>query len=465
MLTPSIDDTICAISTPIGEGGIGIVKISGPHALPILRGLFTPSARLCPFESHRLYHGWLRDPVTGATLDEVLVTFMAAPRTYTRQDVVEINCHSGFAVLNRALELILQRGARLAEPGEFTRRAFLNGRIDLSQAEAVIDLIQSRSEKSLTLAGRHLQGDLGRRLGNWRERLLQFQSELEVHIDFSDDVSEDPADLSMLASRLATELIDPISRLSAEFAAGRIVREGLTLVLVGKPNVGKSSLLNALIGKERAIVTPWPGTTRDVVEDSFLLSGILVRVLDTAGIRHQPDAIESMGIERTLQSVGVADAVLWLLDRSRPLEEEDDAVFRAVAATRHIILLNKADLPPSFSEEAVRERYGMEAPLLSLSVLKEGDLQRLREVLNETIIKQPLALSQSMIVPNLRQQKCLEESLDALRRAHELLVSGQGTELVSLELGAARRHLETILGLNCDEALLDSIFARFCVGK
>ena len=250
---------------------------------------------------------------------------MAAPRTYTREDVIEINCHSGYAVLNRILELVLATGARLAQPGEFTRRAFLNGRIDLSQAEAVIEIIRSRSEQGLLLANRHLRGDFRELIEKWRETLIQAQTRLEAFIDFSEDLAEEAEEEAPAYESLLEELREavqgPIRAALNKYEEGRVLREGLTLVLVGKPNVGKSSMLNALLGKDRAIVTSAPGTTRDVIEDTFLLHGVQVRILDTAGIRNQPDEIESCGIERTIRSVSEADVVLWLIDHSRPLTE------------------------------------------------------------------------------------------------------------------------------------------------
>ncbi|NTU48033.1 MAG: tRNA uridine-5-carboxymethylaminomethyl(34) synthesis GTPase MnmE [Syntrophobacteraceae bacterium] len=465
METGFVYDTICAISTPIGEGGIGIVRISGAHAFSIARKLFEPSQPQRFPESHRLHHGWIRDPAVGSLVDEVLLSTMRGPHTYTREDVVEINCHSGFSVLNTILEMVLHEGARLAEPGEFTRRAFLNGRIDLSQAEAVIDIIRSRSEKSLVAAGRQLRGEFRRRVECMREIILQIQSELEAFIDFSDDLGDEPAETSLLISRLTSELIEPLFRFIAQFESSRLVREGLSLVLVGKPNVGKSSLLNALLGKDRAIVTPHPGTTRDVIEDTFVLSGILVRVLDTAGIRNEPDEVESMGIEKTLRSVEDGDAVLWLIDQSRPLSEEDDAVFLALTASRWVILMNKSDLPPAVSVEAVRQRYGSEAHILRLSVLHEEDVERLRGFLIDTFLRQPLADAHSMILPNLRHKVCLDQALKGLERAKDLLLSESSGELVCLELQEARRHMEAILGLACDDALLDAVFSQFCVGK
>lgn len=458
-------DTICAISTPVGEGGIGIVKISGPNAFSIACKLFEPSQPGRFPESHRLHHGWIRNSATDTMVDEVLLSTMRGPHTYTREDIVEINCHSGFAVLNTILELVLKQGARLAEPGEFTRRAFLNGRIDLSQAEAVIDMIRSRSETALTAAGRQLRGGFRRSVESMRESLLRVQSEIEVFIDFSDDLTDEPTDTPLLTSRLTSDLIVPLAKMIARFESSRLVREGLSIVLVGKPNVGKSSLLNALLGKDRAIVTPHPGTTRDVIEDTFVLSGILVRVLDTAGIRNEPDEVESMGIERTLRSVEDGDAVLWLIDQSRPLSEEDDAVFNALCGSQRIILLNKSDLPPAISEELVRERYGPETHILRLSVLRERDIETLRDLLIETFLKQPLADTHSLFLPNLRHKVCLDHALSSLERARDLLLSESPGELVSLELQEARRHLEAILGLGYDDALLDTVFSQFCVGK
>lgn len=459
------DDTICAISTPIGEGGIGIVRITGAKAFHIARNLFEPSRPHRFPESHRLHHGWIRDPAEGSVVDEVLLSTMRGPYTYTREDAVEINCHSGFAVLNTILELVLRQGARLAEPGEFTRRAFLNGRIDLSQAEAVIDIIRSRSEKSLAAAGRHLRGEFRRRVESLREVLLQLHSEIEAFIDFSEDLADDPLDTRPLTERLNRELIEPLSHFIAQFESSRLVRDGLSLVLVGKPNVGKSSLLNALLGKDRAIVTPHPGTTRDVIEDTFVLSGILVRILDTAGIRNEPDEVELMGIERTLSSVEQADTVLWIIDQSRPLSEEDDAVFRALSKSRRIILMNKSDLPSAVSEETVRERYGLDAHVLKLSVLRAGDIEGLRGTLIDSFLKQPVADAQSNILPNLRHKLCLDQALQGLERAKVLLLSESSGELASLELQEARRHMEAILGLGYDDALLDAVFSRFCVGK
>jgi len=458
-------DTICAIATPVGDGGIGIIKLSGLDSLSIVLKLFRPRRPIASFESHRLYYGTILDPATAKAIDEVLLSYMAAPHSYTCEDVVEINCHSGYAVLNRVLELVLQAGARLAEPGEFTRRAFLNGRIDLSQAEAVVDIIRSRSEQSLLLASSHLQGALRSNVESWRETLLQVQAEIEAHIDFADDLDGDSPDDSFILERFRNEIVDPLKTALSSYERGRIIREGLTIALVGKPNVGKSSLLNALLGRDRAIVTSTPGTTRDVIEDSFILAGVQVRILDTAGIRHEPDEIESMGIERTKKSVTEADLILWLIDRSAPLTPEDEAVHQIIASARYFPILNKSDLPPFIFPAEVAERFNCAAPILDLSTRFPSDIDRLRVFLSENFLNHPVEASRSMILANLRHKECLERALASSLQACSLLTVHGDFELISMELLSARRELESILGLECDDELLDHIFSRFCIGK
>ncbi|HOV85155.1 MAG TPA: tRNA uridine-5-carboxymethylaminomethyl(34) synthesis GTPase MnmE [Syntrophobacteraceae bacterium] len=460
------DDTICAVATPVGEGGIGILKISGAGAFQVLQRLFRPHKSVGTLQSHRLHHGWIHDPESGQAVDEVLVSYMAAPHTYTREDVVEINCHSGYWVLDHILQLVLKSGVRLAEPGEFTRRAFLHGRIDLSQAEAVIEVIRSKSHHHLLMANRSLRGGCRTRVQSWRESLLELQARLEASIDFSDDLEEGEASgWEAWAESLEQDLCRPLTRYLEEYESTRVLREGLTLVLVGKPNVGKSSLLNVLLGKDRAIVTPLPGTTRDVIEDTFLLSGILVRILDTAGIRREPDEIESLGIERTLRSVDEADIALWLIDRSSSLTPEDDAVFEALSGIPFMILLNKSDLSPHLSPEDVRKRYGGSPLIMPLSVLNPRDIERLRETLADRYLSRPLDTRRSEFIPNLRQKECLEGALRALRETQKLLASGKDTELACLELDSARRQLDAILGREPDDELLDRIFSQFCIGK
>ncbi|MGV8073631.1 MAG: tRNA uridine-5-carboxymethylaminomethyl(34) synthesis GTPase MnmE [Syntrophobacteraceae bacterium] len=461
------NDTICAIATPPGEGGIGIIKISGSLASKCIESLFVPKNSPPHFKSHRVYYGWIRDPATHEPVDEVLLNYMAAPHTYTCEDVVEINTHSGYTVLSRILELLIALGVRPAEPGEFTRRAFLNGRIDLSQAEAVIDVIRSKSQKSLQLAGRMLQGELRESIRTLRNALLQLESELEAAMDFSEDIEieDETADSTRICSRIEQDLLFPLKQFVDHYDSGRILREGLTLVLVGKPNVGKSSLLNALLRRDRAIVTALPGTTRDVIEDSFSLSGVQVRILDTAGIRCEPDVIEAMGIERTIQSVKEADVALWLIDKSRPLNEEDRIVYEAVRAGTYIILCNKSDLPAFLSTEDIQEQFGREAPVISISTFDPSDIEALRDFLIKTFLRGPLEECNSMLIPNLRQKECFDRSIESLARAKDLLLSNGYSDLISYELHYARQQIELVLGIGGDDDLLDHIFSQFCIGK
>ena len=464
-----LKDTICAIATPVGEAGIGLIRLSGPEALETARKIFRHKDPDLVLRSHTLRYGWIVDPVSGELVDEVLMSYMAGPRTYTCEDVVEINCHSGYAVLDRVLGLVLAAGARLAQPGEFTRRAFLNGRIDLSQAEAVIEMIRSRSEQGLLLANRHLRGDFRQLVEDWLEILAQAQSHIEALIDFSEDLAEETGQEPSLYESLLEKVVEGVARplRSAlnRFEEGRVLRDGLTFVLVGKPNVGKSSMLNALLGKDRAIVTAAPGTTRDVIEDTFVLGGVQVRVLDTAGIRGEPDEIESRGIEMTIRSLSQADVALWLIDHSRPLSGEDRRVFEAIGDRPCVVLLNKSDLPPAFSVESLKEHFsGLSGPL-SLSAQNPLDIDGLKARLTEAFIRKPVKNCGSQIVPNIRQKECLEGAMNSLSKAEELLRSNAYGELISFEMESARKQLEAILGRSHDVELLDRIFLQFCVGK
>jgi tRNA modification GTPase len=464
-----LTDTICAIATPIGEAGIGLIRLSGPEALKTAQKIFRPAAANRQPKSHVLHYGWIVEPGTGELVDEVLMCFMAAPRTYTREDVVEINCHGGFGALNRVLGLVVSAGARLAQPGEFTRRAFLNGRIDLSQAEAVIEIIRTRSEQGLLLANRHLRGDLRRLVEGWLEVLGQAQAHLEALIDFCEDLAEEAGDDAPLYESVLKSIEEgvakPLQSALASFEQGRVVREGLTFVLVGKPNVGKSSMLNSLLGRDRAIVTAAPGTTRDVIEDTFLLEGVQVRVRDTAGIRREPDEIESRGIEMTIDSLSQADVALWLIDHSRSLDAEDRCVYEALGDKRCFVILNKSDLPPAFPRETVQDSFPGLSPALRLSVKNPLDIVRLKARLAKEFLQNPLSSCRSEIVPNLRQKECLQQAMDSLVKAGEMLRSNTYGELISFEVGNAQKQLAAILGRSNDTELLDRIFSQFCIGK
>jgi tRNA modification GTPase len=461
-------ETICAIATPIGIGGIGIIKISGPDALIILQKIFAPS-RSSPFPppSHKLTYGWIVDPAAGTAVDEVLASYMAGPRSYTGEDVVEINCHSGYAVLNRILTLVLSQGARLARPGEFTLRAFLNGRLDLSQAEAVVDVIHARSEKALEAAGRQLRKGLGEAVSRWREELLDVEARLEAQMDFPDDMDaeSDVSPVEDLAMRVERHMLPAVRTILDHYDESRVLREGLSVVLVGKPNVGKSSLLNALVGQDRAIVTPIAGTTRDVIEDGFLVGGLWVRVLDTAGIREEPDVIESLGIERTLRSVDEADLVLWVVDQSRPLDGDDDRIEERTRPKRRLVVLNKSDCPAVTTAQAISARYALSEPIFPLCAHDPQDVQRLKAFLEDRFLREMILGAESTFAVNVRQKECLERAAEALVAALDVARTQGLPELVSEEIRTARLALEEILGLHVDEAVLDRIFSRFCIGK
>ncbi len=461
-------ETICAIATPIGIGGIGIIKISGPDALTILKEIFTPSSSSSfPPPSHKLTYGWIVDPASETPVDEVLASYMAGPRSYTGEDVVEINCHSGYAVLNRILTLVLARGARLARPGEFTLRAFLNGRLDLSQAEAVVDVIHARSEKALEAAGRQLRKGLGEAVSRWREDLLDMEARLEALMDFPDEMDSEaePSELEELASRLEGCVLPGVRTIVDHYDEARVLREGVSMVLVGKPNVGKSSLLNALVGQDRAIVTPIAGTTRDVIEDGFLVGGLWVRVLDTAGIREKPDVIESLGIERTLRSVDEADLILWIVDQSWPLDGDDDRIEEKTRAKRRIVVLNKSDCPAVTTPQALSARYALSDPVIPLCAHDPRDIQRLKAFLEEAVLREMILGAESTFAVNVRQKECLERAAEALRAAVDVARTQGLPELISEEIRIARLAMEEVLGVHVDDAVLERIFSRFCIGK
>lgn len=470
-------DTICAIATPVGIGGIGIVRISGAKAIDIAEKIFRPVSANFPLESHRLYYGWIYNPKTGLPVDEVLLSIMKAPKSYTREDIVEINCHSGYAVLEEILQLVIDQGARLANPGEFTYRAFLHGRIDLSQAEAVQDIVYSRSRASLDLARKQLQGWVSTEIEKWIDAITDILAHLEAHLDFPDDVEEEPemveSFFKVVRGRLEDELVRPIQQAIEAFDSVTILREGVALALVGKPNVGKSSLLNALLERDRAIVTEYAGTTRDVIEDSFTIDGILVRIMDTAGIREKADIIEAMGIERTLRAIEQAHIILWLIDISEPLSPEDDYIYNLVKDRRYIVLLNKADLSHRLDENFIKARYGIEAPIIVLSAKKREDVRALKDFIRDSFLKKALDEAGYGFAVNQRHREHLSGALESLSRAMTMCTEDESNlfshppyELISYELEVARKELNAILGRDVSlEDVLDRVFSRFCIGK
>ncbi|MEW6184269.1 MAG: tRNA uridine-5-carboxymethylaminomethyl(34) synthesis GTPase MnmE [Thermodesulfobacteriota bacterium] len=459
----AVQDTIAAVSTPVGIGGIGIIRISGPQALAIAQKIFLSRQSLSSPLSHQLILGTITDPTTGTKIDQVLLSFMKAPGTYTREDVVEINCHSGPLVLKKILELVFREGARPAEPGEFTLRAFLNGRIDLTQAEGIVELIQAQSDQALQTANKLLRGELHKTLIGLQEELLDLLAQLEAAIDFPEEELE-ILDRSLWNQRLQERVMLPLTRLLQAYDEGRPFREGLPLVIVGKPNVGKSSLLNQLLKEERALVTPIPGTTRDTIEETILIKGMPFRLVDTAGLRQARDEIEEAGMDRTWRKVQEALILLFLLDPSRPLDQEDDGIFQEIKDKPMLILLNKKDLPWEIPEEEIKKQFPGPT-ILSLSARYGQGIEVLKEKLYQLFIRKHFPETLPDLIPTLRQKLVVEEMTALLNSALDQSRENHSPEFIALDLQNSLTALGALIGSIPTEDLLDRVFSRFCIGK
>ena len=451
-------DTIAAIATAWGEAGVAIVRLSGPDAVPLARTTLRFGASGFPPPREMRLAALLDD--AESVIDQVLVVRFEAPRSYTGEDVVEIHTHGGTLVAQFCLEALLRRGARPAEPGEFTRRAFLNGRIDLSQSEGVLGIIRSRSAEALRAAARTLSGELSDFVREIRDELLDLQASLEAGLDFPEGEAPylDETTLQDAVATLKLSLQDLLDRCSL----GLLLREGIRVVLSGRPNVGKSSLLNALLKQARAIVTALPGTTRDVIEEAITYRGVPIRLVDTAGLRTPADEIEASGIERTKKELKQADICLWLLDGSVPLDDEELGYLRSLSAQEHIVLLNKADKACVVTEDDIHAIVP-ESSVISLSAKTGEGLKLLKEAIL-SIATGNGSLDAGLNV-TARQLGEVRQALEAIVEAETAVVDGVGQDVVAGLLGGARLALERLLGLTCDDALLDSIFSRFCVGK
>jgi tRNA modification GTPase len=466
----SLDDTIAAISTPVGEGGIGIVRLTGPEAPNILSRLFVPAlppaaldpASGLPLQARTLHYGHIRNPATGETADEVLAVHMPAPGTYTRQDVVEINGHGGIVALRRVLTLCLREGARLAEPGEFTARAFLNGRLDLAQAEAVVDVVRAKTERSLQAAVGQLAGRLSDQVRSVRAILVDALAHMEASIDFVDDeIPERDIGSDLRQARVR------LSQLLADADRGIIYRQGVRAAIVGRPNVGKSSLLNRLLRTSRAIVTDIPGTTRDTLEETLNLQGVPVVLVDTAGIAAATeDPIERLGIERSRAALAQADLALLVLDASQPLAEADRAIAALVDGRPAIAVLNKIDL---LGEEARASLWspipGLQFRSVPVSALTGEGLEALEDAIVETVFSGQATASEAPMVTNPRHKEALKAALESVDAAHGAHRAGVSADLVSIDLTAAVSVLGQITGQTASEDLVETIFSTFCVGK
>jgi len=460
----SLDDTIVAISTPIGEGGIGIVRLTGPDAAGILRQLFVPGSQesRSNLEPRKLHYGHVRDGATGETVDEVLAAYMPAPRTFTRQDVVEINGHGGIVALRRILGLCLRQGARLAEPGEFTARAFLNGRLDLAQAEAVLEIVRAKTETSLQAAVGQLAGHLSERVQAVRAVLVEALAYLEASIDFFEDEIPE-RDIGPVLEGARADL----AGLLAGADRGIIYREGVRAAIVGRPNVGKSSLLNRLLRTSRAIVTDIPGTTRDTLEETLNLAGIPVVLVDTAGITSKAqDPVEQIGVERSRAALARADLALLVVDASQPLADADRSIAALVDGKPAIVILNKIDLLEEHQRAALASPFlNIPSPWVPLSALTAEGLEDLEEAIVETVFSGQVTAAETPLVASPRHKAALNRALDHVEAAREAYRSGELADLVAIDLAAAVNALGEITGQTASEDLLDTIFGNFCVGK
>ncbi len=456
------DDTIAAISTPAGQGGIGIVRLSGHEAVSIADTVFRPfhGEKPSAAASHRMTYGHIIDPADAHVVDEALLCVMHGPKSYTREDVVEINCHGGMVSVRKALELVLLRGARLAEPGEFTKRAFLNGRLNLAQAEAVQDIISAKTEESMKIACEQLRGGLTDRLIALREQIMEITALVEAYIDFPEEDIETGTKKDML-KRLG-EVRHALMRLSDTFNDARFFREGLSVAIVGRPNVGKSSLLNALLMKDRAIVTALPGTTRDLIEDYLNINGLPIRIIDTAGIRNSDELIEQEGIRRSLQAIDDADYVIALFDGSEPLRQDDCDMLSVILDKKGLIVISKADLDTKISLEDIT-RSGK--PSIRVSAVTGMGIDELKKAVFEANIHGWEEGREGVVVTNMRHKAALDCAAESLQRAGEVLSEGKPPELFSIEMRQALNSMGEITGTITTDDILERIFSSFCIGK
>lgn len=462
MATVTEFDTIAAISTPPGEGAISIVRMSGEEAVSIAQKVFSGKG-LTQAKSHTINYGHIVDPKTHEEIDEVMVSLMLAPKTFTREDVVEINCHGGIVATNRILQMLLVNGARLAEPGEFTKRAFLHGRIDLTQAESVMDLIRAKTDRSMKIALNQLDGNLSHLIDSLRKDILDVLAQVEVNIDYPeyDDVEEMT---TKLLKEKAIEIKQRIEQLLKTASQGKIMREGLATALVGRPNVGKSSLLNHLLHEDKAIVTDVAGTTRDVIEEYVNVSGVPLKLIDTAGIRETDDKVEKIGVERSKKAIEQSDLVLLVLNAAESLTKEDLELIRLTNDKKRIIILNKTDLEEKLDRKELA-KISENAPVYATSILKNEGVEALEEAISKLFFNGIENSQSTVMVTNARHIALLKKAQNSLDSVLEGISSGMPVDLVQIDMTEAWNLLGEITGESYEDELLDQLFSQFCLGK
>lgn len=457
-----MEDTIAAVATAYGEGGIGIIRISGEEALPILQEIFEFHGDTDTFTSRRMTYGKIIDKEKNQIIDEVLAVYMKGPKTYTAEDVVEINCHGSMVSLRKTLALVLRKRARLAEPGEFTKRAFLNGRLDLSQAEAVIDMIRAKTDKSFDVAVSQLEGRLSLKVEEIRQKLLDLLVDITVNIDYPDEDIEEMTYEKLEESIIETQ--DMIEKLLETSSTGRMIREGIKIAIVGKPNVGKSSLMNGLLKETRAIVTDIPGTTRDTIEEVLSIRNIPVYLVDTAGIRETSDKVEKMGIEKSKEAFNQADFILFLLDGSRPLEEEDLQIMEFLKERKSLVLINKRDLGEAISIEDISAKLPA-SQVIEASLLKGQGITEIEDAVEDLVYGGEIVQKESMMVNNVRHIELLQQAVKSLTDALHMSERREALDFIEVDVKNAYERLGEIIGETVSDDIINEVFSRFCLGK
>lgn len=455
-------DTICGISTPIGEGGISIIRVSGNKCLDIMDRIFkgVNKSSVREMKTYTMRYGHIYNVENNDVIDEVIISYMKGPKSFTAEDVVEVNCHGGVTSTNRVLQEIIKAGARIAEPGEFTKRAFLNGRIDLSQAEAVMDIIRAKTDLSMKSAVMQSSGYLSREINKLREYMLNTLALIEYSVDFTEDDEEVDESVPIRIMEQLSKAKTEMNMLLKNADEGRIIRDGLKLAIVGKPNVGKSSLLNALLKEKRAIVTDIPGTTRDVIEEFINLDGIPVKVIDTAGIRETDDIVEQIGVEKSREKMNEADLVIFVLDSSRVLDDEDREIIERLKDKKYIVLLNKVDLESKIDEKEIKDLDNIIRISAKLGFGLEDLKSRIKDMFFDGEVD-----TESLIISNSRHKQALYRALENCQLAEEKVKANEFLDLISIYVTTALKALGEITGSELEEDLVNKIFSEFCVGK
>ncbi|MBU5272658.1 tRNA uridine-5-carboxymethylaminomethyl(34) synthesis GTPase MnmE [Staphylococcus caprae] len=456
-------DTITSISTPMGEGAIGIVRLSGPQAIEIGDTLYKGKKKLAEVDTHTINYGHIVDPETNETVEEVMISVLRAPKTFTREDIIEINCHGGILTINRILELTMTYGARMAEPGEYTKRAFLNGRIDLSQAEAVMDFIRSKTDRASKVAMNQIEGRLSDLIKGQRQSILEILAQVEVNIDYPeyDDVEDATTEFLLEQSK---NIKEEINRLLETGTQGKIMREGLSTVIVGRPNVGKSSMLNNLIQDNKAIVTEVAGTTRDVLEEYVNVRGVPLRLVDTAGIRDTEDIVEKIGVERSRKALSEADLILFVLNNNEPLTEDDQTLYEVIKNEDVIVIINKTDLEQRLDMNEVKEMIG-NMPLIQTSMLKQEGIDELEIQIRDLFFGGEVQNQDMTYVSNSRHISLLKQARHSIQDAIDAAESGVPMDMVQIDLTRTWEILGEIIGESASDELIDQLFSQFCLGK